>query len=85
VRVSDEPALINSFSLRVQLLARQLQLLQQTIHSFDKQIAAAFALHPDHAIFESPPGAGPVPGPRLLASMGIPSASWDCCYAFRVR
>jgi len=70
VPVSDEPALINSFSLRVQLIARQLQLLQQTIHSFDKQIGAAFARHPDHGIFESLPGAGPVLGPRLLASLG---------------
>lgn len=68
--VSDESALINTFSLRVRLIARQLQLLQQTILRFDKQIVAAFALHPDHAIFESLPGAGPVLGPRLLASMG---------------
>jgi transposase len=70
VPVSDESALIDSFSLRVQLIARQLQLLQQTIHSFDQQIAAAFARHPDRAIFESLPGAGPVLGPRLLASVG---------------
>jgi hypothetical protein len=70
VPVSDESALINSFSLRVQLIARQLQLLQQTLHSFDQQIAAAFARHPDRAIFESLPGAGPVLGPRLLASVG---------------
>lgn len=70
VAVSDEWALINTFSLRVQLIARQLQLLQQTIQSFDKQIAAAFASHPDHGIFESLPGAGPVLGPRLLASLG---------------
>jgi len=70
VPVTDESALLNTFSLRVQLIARQLQLLQQTIQSFDKQIAAAFTLHPDHAIFESLPGAGPVLGPRLLASLG---------------
>src|SRR5437667_2647061 len=70
VPVTDESALLNTFSLPVQLIARQLQLLQQTIQSFDKQIAAAFTLHPDHAIFESLPGAGPVLGPRLLASLG---------------
>ena len=68
--VSDEFSLINTFSLRVQLIARQLQLLHQTIQSFDQQIAAAFAQHPDHAIFESLPGAGPVLAPRLLASLG---------------
>ena len=70
VPVSDESALINSFSLRVQLIARQLQLLHQTLQSFDTQIALAFARHPDRAIFQSLPGAGPVLGPRLLASLG---------------
>ncbi len=42
----------------------------QTITHYDKQIAAAYAAHPDHAIFASLPGAGPVLGPRLLASLG---------------
>ena len=70
VPVTDETALIASFALRVQLICRQLQLVQQTITDYEKQIASAYAAHPDHALFASLPGAGPVLGPRLLASLG---------------
>ena len=70
VPVTDETAVIESFALRVQLLCRQLQLVHQTVQSFEQQIARAYAEHPDQPIFASLPGAGPVLGPRLLASMG---------------
>jgi transposase len=70
VAVMDETAVIGSFVLRVQLLARELQLVQRSLNEFDRQIAAAYAAHPDRAIFASLPGAGPVLGPRLLASLG---------------
>jgi transposase len=70
VPVMDETAVIQSFVLRVQLLCRQLQLVQRTLRQFEQQIAQAYAAHPDREIFASLPGAGPVLGPRLLASMG---------------
>lgn len=70
VPVTEDNALIESFVLRVELICREVQLVQQTIQSFDKQIAKAFEQHADHEIFASLPGAGPVLGPRLLASMG---------------
>ncbi len=70
VPVTDERAVIDSFVLRVRLLCRELQLVQRTIVEFEKQIAQAYAAHPDRDIFASLPGAGPVLGPRLLASMG---------------
>ncbi len=70
VPVTDETALIGSFVLRIQLLCRQLQLVQQTIGHYDQQIAQSFSQHPDHPIFASFPGAGPVLGPRLLCSLG---------------
>ena len=70
VPVTDETAVIASFVLRVQLLCRELQAAQRTITEFDRQIAAAYGAHPDRAIFASLPGAGPVLGPRLLASLG---------------
>jgi transposase len=70
VPVTDETAVIESFVLRVQLVCRQLQLVQRSVAEFDRQIAQAYAAHPDHVIFESLPGAGPVLGPRLLASLG---------------
>jgi transposase len=70
VPVTGEMAVIESFVLRVQLLARELALVQKTLAEFDRQIAAAYAAHPDREIFASLPGAGAVLGPRLLASMG---------------
>jgi transposase len=70
VPVTDDTAVINSFVLRIQLLARELQIVQQTIQHFDERIASAYAAHPDRHIFASLPGAGPVLGPRLLSSIG---------------
>ncbi len=85
VPVTDETAVIASFVLRVQLLARELQAVGRTIAAYDRQIAAAYAVHPDRVIFASLPGAGPVLGPRLLASLGsdrerFASAATVQCY-----
>jgi len=70
VAVTDETVVIASFALRVQLICRQLQLVQRSVREFDQKIAQAYAAHPDREIFASLPGAGPVLGPRLLASVG---------------
>lgn len=70
VALTDEPAVLQSHTLRVQLICRELNLLHDTIAEFEKKIAEVFRSHPDHHIFESLPGAGPVLAPRLLASMG---------------
>jgi transposase len=70
VPVTDQPELIQSLVLRVQLIARQLQLLQRTLREFDSRIAQAYEHHPDYFIFASLPGAGPTFAPRLLAAFG---------------
>ena len=70
VPATDDPAIIDSLVLRVQLICRQLQDLLQTIDIFDERISKSFKAHEDHAIFASFPGAGPVLAPRLLASLG---------------
>jgi len=77
VPVSDEPALNQSFSLRVQLICRQLQDVVCTVKEYEKQIAQCFAQHPDREIFASLPGAGPVLAPRLLAAMGAERERFD--------
>jgi len=74
VPVTDERAVIESFELRVQLLCRELQLVQQTIAGFEKQIAQAYTTHPDRAIFASLPGAGPVLGHGCWRAW-VPSAN----------
>ena len=70
VPLTDEIGLLDTFALRVQLVCRQLQLVTRTVAQYDAQIAALFPTHPDYAIFQSLPGAGPVLGPRLLTAMG---------------
>ena len=70
VALTDELAVLESHTLRVQLICRQLQLLYRTIEEFDQQIAEVFKEHEDREIFASLPGAGPVLAPRLLATMG---------------
>ncbi len=70
VPLTDEIALLQSYTLRVQLICKELQLLDKTLDQFDRQIANGFQQHPDRSIFEALPGAGPVLAPRLLTSMG---------------
>jgi len=77
VAVSDEPALNQSFALRVQLVCRQLQDVLSTVKEYEKQIAQCFQQHPDRELFASFPGAGPVLAPRLLAAMGSERERFD--------
>ena len=77
VPVTYAKAIIDSFVLRVHFICRQLQLLHQTLHRFEEQIAQTFKEHEDHPIFASLPGAGPVLAPRLLASMGSQRERYD--------
>lgn len=70
VPLTQNSALLDSYALRVQVVAHQLQWVQRAVQQYDRQIAQAFASHPDHDIFRSLPGAGPVLAPRLLAAVG---------------
>ncbi len=79
VPLSEEIALLQSYTLRVQLICKELQLLLKTLEQFDQQIAKVFQQHPDRPIFEALPGAGPVLAPRLLASLGSEA---DLCPKF---
>ena len=55
VLLTDEAAVLESHTLRVQLLCRQLQLLHKTIAEFDEKIADAFKAHEDHDLFAASP------------------------------
>jgi transposase len=70
VALTEQSALIASFSLRVQMVVRQLQAIGPVLAQYDRQIAESSAAHPDAAIFASLPGAGAVLAPRLLAAIG---------------
>ncbi len=49
---------------------RLLRDLSQSIREYDQQIEKLAKAHPDFAIFDSLPGAGPVLVPRLIAAFG---------------
>ena len=70
VILTREPALVESYALRVKLVCRELQMVVLAIADYDKQIADVFKDHPDREIFSELPGAGRTLAPRLLAAMG---------------
>ena len=65
-----EAAVIQSAVAMVSVLVALIATLRQGIARLNRQIEQAAAAHPDFAIFNSFPGAGPVLAPRLLAAFG---------------
>jgi transposase len=75
--LTDDPAIVETLSLAVQAEAAQMRPIIEWIPRFDQIIAHYFALHPEHELFDSFPGAGPVYGPRLLTALGTNRSRWD--------
>ncbi len=65
-----DQALIEAATAMTKVLVELIATLREGIACFDRQIAQAVAVHPDFAIFDSFPGAGPALAPRLLAAFG---------------
>ncbi len=70
VPLTEDPAVIEPYSLEVLALAEQLHTVLEVIKRFDETIAALAPSLPDYEVFSSLPGAGPVFTPRLLAAFG---------------
>ena len=68
--LTDDPAVIEPYSLEALALAEQLRTVLEVIKRFDEAIAELRPLLPDHELFSSLPGAGPVFTPRLVAAFG---------------
>lgn len=68
--LTSDPAVLQASALIVKVLARQLSTLGPSLQEVDEAIAALFASHADHSLWESFPGAGAVLAPRLLAAFG---------------
>jgi transposase len=75
--LTDDPAIIDPLSWAVQAEVAQLRAVIESIPLFDQIIAQQFALHPEHELFESFPGAGPVYAPRLLTAFGTDRSRWE--------
>jgi len=65
----DEGVIIPRRQL-VLALTQQLRVVLQSVREYDLELAKRFRAHDDYEIFDSLPGAGPVFGPRILASFG---------------
>jgi transposase len=65
-----DAALVETGALLVTSLVPQLMTLNRAIAEYDRQLALAMHQHPDGALFQALPGAGPALAPRLLAAFG---------------
>jgi len=68
--LTTDPAIITPARLLVLALAGMLKPLHQAVARLDREIEQAMDQHPDAAIFDSFPGAGPALAPRLLVAFG---------------
>ena len=68
--LTQDPAVIATSVCIVQTIVRSLYPIMESIARLDKEIDKRFKAHPDMAIFDNFPGAGPVLAPRLLVAMG---------------
>ena len=82
VSLTDDHALIASYSLQAQTLARQLKLLLVAIRDYEQAIDDCFNSLPDANLFKSLPGAGPQLAPRLLAAFGSDREHWPKAEGF---
>lgn len=77
VPATTDPALLQTAALCIQHSIRALAQLRTAIAAFDRQIAEIYRSHPDRAIVESFPGAGPALEPRLIAAVGSQRDRFD--------
>lgn len=70
IALCDDPLALETHSLLVTSLVKQIQCVQGSIKAFDKWIAQKNAAHEDASFFASLPGAGEALAPRLLAFFG---------------
>jgi transposase len=70
VALTTDEGVIVPHSLMAQSLMAQLQVTLEVLERFDHAIAQRAQSHPDFALFEALPGAGPVLAPRLLVAFG---------------
>ena len=68
--LTTDHAIVQSNVLLVEVLAKQILVLNDGIAQYDDQLRAMMKDHPDAEIFHSFPGAGDAMAPRLLAAMG---------------
>lgn len=77
VTATTDAALRETATLCIANSVRALALMRSGIQTFDRRIAEIYHGHPDRAIMESFPGAGPALEPRLIAAVGSRRERFD--------
>ena len=77
VPLVEDAAIVETSALKVKSLSRQIACLNEDIDEYEQYIAALFETHPERALFDALPGAGPALAPRLLVAMGTDRARFD--------
>jgi transposase len=68
--LTNDEAVIVPYRLQAQTLVAQLEVALECIKQYDAEIALLAPQHPDYALFDPLPGAGPVYTPRLMVAFG---------------
>jgi transposase len=72
----SDQALIAALSTMVGTLVPLIRTTRVQIHTVERRIEQLWRTHPDRAIFESFPGAGPALAPRLAVALGTDRTRW---------
>ena len=70
VPATQDAAVVDTSVLAVQSLLQVMATVRQQIAVFERQIEQTAAAHPEYALMQSFPGAGPALAPRLVAALG---------------
>lgn len=68
--LTQDPSIIETSVLLVQLLAQQLKTLGSSVERYEAEITQRFAAQADAALFSALPGSGAALAPRLLVAFG---------------
>jgi transposase len=68
--LTDDAAVIVPYRMRTLTLVTLLTVMLESIRQYDDEIAALARQHPDYALFDVLPGAGPSLAPRLMVGFG---------------
>ena len=68
--LTRDEAVIVPYRMQVLILIEQLALMLKAIDQFDDEIEKLASRHPDYALFQPLPGAGPSLTPRLMVAFG---------------
>lgn len=83
--ITDDECALASARRKVLRLVEQIAVLTRHISEYEKTIEQEYAQHPDKALYDTLPGAGPTLAPRLAAVMGEDRSAYADAQALQSR